>query len=811
MLCNDIKKTNCDYTYRHDSLNHSSYVDYFIVSKCFKGDIIHHSILEDEVNLSDHLPIALSITMDHLTTNCKINALKFHPTESGNDGSTTRLRWDHANLQLYYATTYSVLLPIFEEFNVSLANCLKTPLFLPCHCNNLIYYNGNECVCKFTDLIETTYSNIVTSIDRVAQSIVPTIRTKSMKFWWDQELNELKDKATISHRNWLSANKPNHGELNDLRKKQKYAYKKAIRNKQKDENLSITTSLHDALSAKDHSTFWKMWKSKFGSQNKVPLVVNGHTDSKEIADAFAHSFALACSSNSKLRNDKLYEEFIEKLLKYKEKEDTSLSLITVEIVDNIISKLKNGKAASLDNLTAEHIKYSHPIIVKLLSELFNLMLKTNYVPNSFGLGVIIPIPKSDSNKGNCTTDDFRGITISPVISKIFEHCLLLKYDNYLYSEGSQFGFKKNCSTSHAIYAVRKTIEHFVDNDSTVTLCSLDMSKAFDKVNKYALFIKLMHRKCPLNFIKILHCWYDKTFACVRWGKVLSPAVRMTAGVRQGGVLSPFLFSVYVNDMLINLRQSRLGCHIRTHCFNAFMYADDLLMLSISFSDMQNMVDICQQELDWLDMSINIKKCAYLRVGKRFKQKCADILINGKSIVNCQEIKYLGIYISSGSVFRCNVHNAKIHFFRALNSILGKIGTNTSINLTLSLVTSYANPVLLYGLETGLLCKSQIDKLEYPFNSIFMKLFSSFDKEIISQCQFYSGVMSIKHTLHLRFLTFCKSLMSNTNNSLSSKYLFALSGTAEYNEICNIYGINKYDSVNLYKKKIWRNIENNFIA
>ena len=93
----------------------------------------------------------------------------------------------------------------------------------------------------------------------------------------------------------------------------------------------------------------------------------------------------------------------------------------------------------------------------------------------------------------------------------------------------------------------------------------------------------------------------------------------------------------------------------------------------------------------------------------------------------------------------------------------------------------------------------------------MKLFSTFDKEIIRQCQFYSGVMSIKHTLHLRFLTFCKSLMSNTNNSLLSKHLFALSGTAEFNEICNIYGINKCDSVNLYKEKIWHNIENNFIA
>ena len=85
------------------------------------------------------------------------------------------------------------------------------------------------------------------------------------------------------------------------------------------------------------------------------------------------------------------------------------------MIDEIVKKLQSGKASGLDNLAAEHLKYSHPILLSILNKLFKLLLKTNYVPNTFGIGVTVPIPKGESNSKNLTSDDFRGITISPVI------------------------------------------------------------------------------------------------------------------------------------------------------------------------------------------------------------------------------------------------------------------------------------------------------------------------------------------------------------------------------------------------------------
>ena len=147
------------------------------------------------------------------------------------------------------------------------------------------------------------------------------------------------------------------------------------------------------------------------------------------------------------------------------------------------------------------MKYCHPIIVQLLSKLFDIMLIYEYVPNGFGISMMVPVPKNSTSKSQASTDDYRGISINPIISKVFEMCLLKLFGKYLYTSNMQFGFKPKSGCNHARYAVRKTIEFFIERDATVNLCALDLKRAFDKMNKYALFIKLM-QKCIQLFLLI---------------------------------------------------------------------------------------------------------------------------------------------------------------------------------------------------------------------------------------------------------------------------------------------------------------------
>ena len=135
------------------------------------------------------------------------------------------------------------------------------------------------------------------------------------------------------------------------------------------------------------------------------------------------------------------------------------------------------------------------------------------------------------------------------------------------------------------------------------------------------------------------------------------------------------------------------------CFNVFMYADDILLASISVAELQQMINIVKNELKWLDMEINVKKSMCLRIGKRFDTQTCALKLDKKPIEWVKEIKYLGLYIIAASNFKCNLHYAKISFFRSLNCLLGRLGPHPSPGIVLYLVSSYCNSTLFYGLES----------------------------------------------------------------------------------------------------------------
>ena len=93
--------------------------------------------------------------------------------------------------------------------------------------------------------------------------------------------------------------------------------------------------------------------------------------------------------------------------------------------------MKRGKAAGLDELTIEHLVHSHPVLVAILSKFFNLIISAAYIPYGFRLSYTVPLPKEEQSHTGKSVDNYRAISISPIISKIFEHCILSRYSNFL--------------------------------------------------------------------------------------------------------------------------------------------------------------------------------------------------------------------------------------------------------------------------------------------------------------------------------------------------------------------------------------------
>src|SRR6218665_2861137 len=268
------------------------------------------------------------------------------------------------------------------------------------------------------------------------------------------------------------------GPVRDQFMKPKDVQRLNIRNKQATEHKHISNDLHDYLLSKDTTAFWKTWKSKFKSKRKASVTVDGFTEPNKIANDFATNFKNACSPNNETHNQDLKNKFLARFSQYHPA--CKFSTVSVEGVDQCIRKMKRGKAPGLDRIEAEHLVHAHPRLCVLLSLLFNQMLLHDNVPAKFGLGVIIPVEKGAALE-NSKSDNYRGITLSSNLSKLFEMCMLELYGTYLLTSDLQFGFKKGLGCSHALLAARSVVDYFTNHGSNVNLCALDMSKAFIKL------------------------------------------------------------------------------------------------------------------------------------------------------------------------------------------------------------------------------------------------------------------------------------------------------------------------------------------
>ena len=161
--------------------------------------------------------------------------------------------------------------------------------------------------------------------------------------------------------------------------------------------------------------------------------------------------------------------------------------------------------------------------------------------------------------------------------------------------------------------VRKVVNMFNKSSNTVNLCFVDIRKAFDRANIYGILCKLKQHSIHSRVINVLESWLCNSSVSVKWGDAVSDKISLAAGVRQGSVLSPLLFSVYVDCILDKLDKSGFGCYLGKRCYNSFMYADDLVLLSISVSDLQNLINVCADVLTDLDLTINFVKCQCIRI------------------------------------------------------------------------------------------------------------------------------------------------------------------------------------------------------
>ena len=166
---------------------------------------------------------------------------------------------------------------------------------------------------------------------------------------------------------------------------------------------------------------------------------------------------------------------------------------------------------------------------------------------------------------------------------------------------------------------------------------LDASQAFDRINYVQLFNTLLARgMCPIT-VRLLVYVYCNQAVMVRWGNSSSSYFSVSNGVKQGGDLSPILFTIYIDNLFTDLNNKGLGCHVGNICAGAFGYADDIILLSPSVHSLNSMYKVCKEFGLKYDIIFNPQKSKVMVFGKDIEGLCID-----NNYVKCsQNEKHVG--------------------------------------------------------------------------------------------------------------------------------------------------------------------------
>ena len=313
-------------------------------------------------------------------------------------------------------------------------------------------------------------------------------------------------------------------------------------------------------------------------------------------------------------------------------------------------------------------------------------------------GVITPIVKNKF--GNLSSsNNYRPIMSSSVFLKLFEYCLLSKIEPYISLNDRQHGFRKTYSTATAHFMLRETVLNYTHSHSSVYGCFLDISKAFDTVDHSIMINELHKRGVPVCFVNIIEHWYNNQFVSVKYNDSLSQEWQISNGVRQGGVLSGFLFNIYIDTLLDKVTSSSIGCKLGIVNANIIAYADDIVLLAPTANALRILINLTNMYASKLNLSFNYEKTKVMIFhphGFKAEYNLKDsFVINGHSLEVVKSIKYLGYLISDNMNYTEDLNRVKSKFYAEYNVVLRNFNFADSA-IKVFLFKQYC--VQLYGSE-----------------------------------------------------------------------------------------------------------------
>lgn len=274
-------------------------------------------------------------------------------------------------------------------------------------------------------------------------------------------------------------------------------------------------------------------------------------ENEDKATAFARNIERQCSLNQNVDEDSDWKEEVERRarrIKHTVTE-TKLEPATDQELQLIIKQLAIKKAPGIDEISNKIIKlFPRKSRIAFLN-VTNAILREAYFPKRWKTALLFMLPKKQRS---CFPQDYRPISLLPCLSKITERIILTRLQKELEENNTiideQFGFRKLHSTELQITRLTEYITEGYTRRQSTGAVFLDISKAFDKVWHSGLIYKMTEAGISTKLTQLIQSFLSQRKCKVKIGDAISAEVSLEAGVPQGAVLSPTLYSIYTNDI-----------------------------------------------------------------------------------------------------------------------------------------------------------------------------------------------------------------------------------------------------------------------
>ena len=532
--------------------------------------------------------------------------------------------------------------------------------------------------------------------------------------WWNERVKKKVEEKKKAYEEWLQCGS-----------REKYERYKAI-------NVEVKRMVREAKRAandkwgrdfgrsyeENKKKFWKEFKRIRKGNSRMEEVVKDRNGQLVKGDDARKRWAEYYESLLNVVDDRVPEVVAVPGLQVPLMRDENEDDITEEEVERALKEMKVGKAPGVDGVRAEMLKEGGVTVVEWLLRVFIVCFVLSVVPEDWVLAIIIPLFKGKGDVHDCS--NYRGISLLSVVGKLYGRILINRIKGKTENVISevQGGFRRGMGCADQTFIVRQICEKYLGKGKDVYFAFLDLEKAYDRVDRDAMWNVLRMYGIGGKLLRAVQSMYADSRACVRVGNKMSEWFPVKVGLRQGCVMSPWLFNLYIDGVVREVNARVLGRGLKLLDangneweMNQLLFADDTVVVADSEKKLRQLVTEFGKVCERRKLRVNVGKSKVMRCTRNEDGGRLNVTLNGEVLEEVNQFKYLGSIIDANGGVEADVRHRVNEGCKVLGAMKGVMkNRGLGMNIKKVLYEKVIVPTVMYGSELWGMKVSERQKL-----------------------------------------------------------------------------------------------------